>query len=73
MSTKTVKRATSRNDRPEAYGGHLGNARELTKRAVDSAIRADSKETGQFGRRMPLCNKQPMAMLHGPDSQRHRL
>jgi len=30
----------------EAYGGHLGNARELTKRAVDSAIRADSKETG---------------------------
>ena len=30
----------------EAYGGHLGKARELTKRAVDSAIRADSKETG---------------------------
>jgi serine/threonine protein kinase/Flp pilus assembly protein TadD len=30
----------------EAYGGHLGNARELTKRAVDSALRADSKETG---------------------------
>ena len=30
----------------EAYGGHLGRARELTKRAVDSAIRADSKETG---------------------------
>jgi tetratricopeptide (TPR) repeat protein len=30
----------------EAYGGHVGNARELTKRAVDSAIRADSKETG---------------------------
>jgi eukaryotic-like serine/threonine-protein kinase len=29
----------------EAYGGHLSNARELTKRAVDSAIRADSKET----------------------------
>jgi eukaryotic-like serine/threonine-protein kinase len=29
----------------EAYGGHLGKARELTKRAVDSAIRADSKET----------------------------
>ena len=28
----------------EAYGGHLGKARELTKRAVDSAIRADSKE-----------------------------
>jgi len=30
----------------EAYGGHLGKARELTKRAVGSAIRADSKETG---------------------------
>jgi tetratricopeptide (TPR) repeat protein len=30
----------------EAYGGHLGKARELTKRAVDSAVRADSKETG---------------------------
>jgi len=30
----------------EAYGGHLSKARELTKRAVDSAIRTDSKETG---------------------------
>ena len=30
----------------EAYFGHLGKARELTKRAVDSAVRADSKETG---------------------------
>jgi serine/threonine protein kinase/tetratricopeptide (TPR) repeat protein len=30
----------------EAYGGHVGNARELTKRAVDSAIRADRKENG---------------------------
>ena len=30
----------------EAYGGHLGRARELTKRAVDSATRADSKENG---------------------------
>jgi eukaryotic-like serine/threonine-protein kinase len=29
-----------------AYGGHLAKARELTKRAVDSAIRADSKENG---------------------------
>ncbi len=32
----------------EAYGGHLGKARELTKRAVGSAIRADSKENGAF-------------------------
>jgi len=30
----------------EAYAGHLGKARELTKRALDSAIRADSKENG---------------------------
>jgi eukaryotic-like serine/threonine-protein kinase len=29
----------------EAYGGHLAKARDLTKRAVDSAIPADSKET----------------------------
>ncbi|MFZ0908028.1 MAG: serine/threonine-protein kinase [Candidatus Acidiferrales bacterium] len=29
-----------------AYGGHVGKARELTKRAVDSSIRADSKENG---------------------------
>ncbi len=29
-----------------AYGGHLGKARELTKQAVVSAVRADSKETG---------------------------
>jgi eukaryotic-like serine/threonine-protein kinase len=30
----------------EAYQGHLANAHELTKRAVDSAIRADNKESG---------------------------
>jgi eukaryotic-like serine/threonine-protein kinase len=30
----------------EAFAGHLGKARELTKRAVDSASRADNKETG---------------------------
>ena len=30
----------------EAYGGHLAKARELTKRTVDSAIRADNKESG---------------------------
>ncbi len=30
----------------EAYAGHLGKARELTKRSVDSAIRADNKENG---------------------------
>jgi tetratricopeptide (TPR) repeat protein len=30
----------------EGYGGRLAKALELTKRAVDSAIRADSKENG---------------------------
>ncbi|MFY9645590.1 MAG: tetratricopeptide repeat protein, partial [Terriglobales bacterium] len=30
----------------EAYAGHLRKARDLTKRAVASAIRADSKENG---------------------------
>jgi eukaryotic-like serine/threonine-protein kinase len=30
----------------EAYGGHLAKAGELTKRAVDSAIRNDNKESG---------------------------
>jgi eukaryotic-like serine/threonine-protein kinase len=30
----------------EAYGGHLGKARALTERAVASAVRIDSKETG---------------------------
>jgi len=30
----------------EAYAGHLGKARELTKRSADSAIHADNKEEG---------------------------
>jgi hypothetical protein len=30
----------------EAYGGHVAKAQELTKRAVDSAVRADRKENG---------------------------
>ena len=30
----------------EAYAGHLAKARELTKRAVDAAIHADSRENG---------------------------
>jgi eukaryotic-like serine/threonine-protein kinase len=33
----------------EAYVGHLTKARELTRRSVDSAIRADSKESGAIG------------------------
>ena len=34
----------------EAYAGHLGKARDLTKRAVDSAVRADNKEVGAVWR-----------------------
>jgi serine/threonine protein kinase/tetratricopeptide (TPR) repeat protein len=34
----------------EAYAGHVGQARGLTQRAVDSAIRANSKETGAIWR-----------------------
>jgi eukaryotic-like serine/threonine-protein kinase len=30
----------------EAYAGHVGKARGLTKQAVESSIRADSRETG---------------------------
>ena len=30
----------------EAYGGHTGKARKLTKQAVNSAVRADNKESG---------------------------
>jgi eukaryotic-like serine/threonine-protein kinase len=30
----------------EAYAGHLGKAHELTKQSLDSATRADSKESG---------------------------
>ena len=30
----------------EAYGGRVSKARELTKRALNSALRADNKETG---------------------------
>jgi len=33
----------------EAYAGHLGKARELTQRSLDSAVRADSKENGAIG------------------------
>ena len=33
----------------QAYSGHLSKARELARQAVDSAIRADSKESGAVG------------------------
>jgi len=34
----------------EAYAGHIAKARRLTKRAMESAIRAESKETGTIWR-----------------------
>ena len=34
----------------EAYGGRLAKARELSKRTVDSAMRADSKESGAIAK-----------------------
>jgi serine/threonine protein kinase/tetratricopeptide (TPR) repeat protein len=34
----------------EAYAGHVGKARELTARAVESAIRVDSRENGALWR-----------------------
>ncbi len=34
----------------EAYGGHVGKARKLTKQAVDSAVQADSKENAAIWR-----------------------
>jgi eukaryotic-like serine/threonine-protein kinase len=34
----------------EAYGGRIAKARELTSRAVDSAVRADNKENGAIWR-----------------------
>ena len=56
----------------EAYAGHLGKARELTKRSVDSAIRVDSKETGAFGRRSPLSGKRLLATHRRGSKQRRR-
>ena len=57
----------------EAYAGHLGKARELTKRAVDSAIRADSKENGAIWQANAACSKRLTAMLRKRGSQRQRL
>ncbi len=58
----------------EAYGGHLGKARELTKRAVDSAIRADSKENGAIWQENAAHRDKPLtAILRKRGSQRQRL
>ena len=50
----------------EGYGGHLGKTRQLTKRAVDSAIRADSKESGAIYRRTLRSTKPLTAMRSKP-------
>jgi eukaryotic-like serine/threonine-protein kinase len=66
----------------EAYGGHLSKARELTKRAVDSAIRIDNKESGAisqadaaleqaaFGNTMEARQTAAEALKLAPTSQR---
>ena len=41
----------------EAYTGHLHEATELTKRSIDSAIRADSKETGAISQEIAAQRK----------------
>jgi len=57
----------------EAYGGHLGKARELTKRAVDSAVRADNKENGARWQTIAAHGKPLTATQRKRDSQRQRL
>ncbi len=52
----------------EAYGGHLAKARELTKRAVDSAIRADNKENGAL---LQAIAAQREAAYGNPAESRH--
>src|SRR5260370_30947221 len=49
----------------EAYGGHVCKARELTKRSVDSAVRADNKEGGAIY----LANSALQQPAHGNTAQ----
>jgi eukaryotic-like serine/threonine-protein kinase len=65
----------------EAYSGHLGRARELTRQSVDSAIREDSRETGAiwlensalregaYGNREPAMRDAAEGMKLAPASQ----
>ena len=48
----------------EACVGHLGKARELTKRAVDSAIRGDNKESGAIFLAIGLNNRRHTEMRY---------
>ena len=57
----------------EAYGGHLGKARELTKRAVDSAITADSKETGAIWQANAALRQAAYGDAQKPGRQRQKL
>ena len=56
----------------EAYGGHLGRARELTKRAGTPPFGRIARNMGRSGRRMPLSNKPLTAILRKRGSQRQR-
>jgi hypothetical protein len=57
----------------EAYGGRMGNLQQMTNRAVDSAVQADSKETGAAFRAIAPKGKPLTATLPKHGSQRPRL
>ena len=57
----------------EAYAGHLGKAQELTKRSVDSAIRADSKEIGAVWEGNGALRQAASATLQKRSGQQQRL
>jgi eukaryotic-like serine/threonine-protein kinase len=48
----------------EAYAGRLHKARELTNQAVDSAIRADSRETGAIWREIAAQRETAFGNVH---------
>jgi len=57
----------------EAYAGHLASARALTRRAVDAAIHADSRELAPSGSRIPRCGKLLSETWRKPSGQRWRV
>ena len=56
----------------EAYAGHVSNARELTKRSVESAIKADNKESGAICQANSGAAEAAMEMLRKPNSPQRR-
>jgi tetratricopeptide (TPR) repeat protein len=56
----------------EAYAGHLGRAKQLTRQAVDSAVHADNREFGGLGKNMPPLEKLRLAMLSKQDASHPR-